>query len=237
MFCNRKRTVDDLVKALRRDGVAVDAIHGDMAQAVRLATMADFRSGKIRTLVATDVAGRGLDIGGISHVFNFDVPTQPEDYVHHVGRTGRAGVSGVSVTLASPAEQEYVDAIERLTRQRLRIRRLNGAKEVPAHVGRTRPTTAGKQRGAEARSTPRRRGADDPALERALGSLRQPPETPAEPKRQSAVADGSVHRTPTWSETLTRARHRNRDGVSTGKAPKPEASTAFSLEPAPARKG
>ena len=94
IFCNRKRDVDILFKSLTRHGFSVGALHGDMAQSVRFTTLEKFKAGELRLLCCSDVAARGIDIGGLSHVFNFDVPHHAEDYVHRIGRTGRAGREG-----------------------------------------------------------------------------------------------------------------------------------------------
>src|SRR5205085_3735794 len=88
--------------------------HGDMDQKSRMETLDAFKTGKVQLLIASDVAARGLDIPAVSHVFNFDVPTHAEDYIHRIGRTGRAGRSGISITLASPADGKYLDAITKL---------------------------------------------------------------------------------------------------------------------------
>ena len=115
IFCNRKTEVDILYKSLKRHGFSVGALHGDMAQPVRFATLEKFKANETRLLVCSDVAARGLDIGGLSHVFNFDVPHHAEDYVHRSGRTGRAGREGHAYTLASPEDRYVVEAIEKLT--------------------------------------------------------------------------------------------------------------------------
>jgi superfamily II DNA/RNA helicase len=114
VFCNRKKDVKTLVDTLKRDGFRAGQIHGDMEQRDRLSTLEDFKSDRINILVASDVAARGLDIKGVSHVFNYDVPFHAEDYVHRIGRTGRAGKTGIAVTLATPAEAELVADIEKL---------------------------------------------------------------------------------------------------------------------------
>ncbi len=114
IFCNRKRDVDILYKSLKRHGFSVGSLHGDMSQPERFATLAKFKANEVRLLVCSDVAARGLDIGGLSHVFNFDVPIHAEDYVHRIGRTGRAGMTGHAFTLATPDDGQFVDAIERL---------------------------------------------------------------------------------------------------------------------------
>ena len=114
IFCNRKRDVDILYKSLTRHKFDVGALHGDMAQTVRFATLEKFKANELRLLVCSDVAARGLDIGGLSHVFNFDVPHHAEDYVHRIGRTGRAGLEGHAFTIAMPDDRAAVEAIEKL---------------------------------------------------------------------------------------------------------------------------
>ena len=114
IFCNRKRDVATLARSLERHGFSAGGLHGDMDQKSRMETLDAFKSDKLKLLIASDVAARGLDIPAVSHVFNFDVPTHAEDYVHRIGRTGRAGRSGVAITLASSSEGKYVDAITKL---------------------------------------------------------------------------------------------------------------------------
>ncbi len=114
IFCNRKRDVDILYKSLTRHKFDVGALHGDMAQTVRFATLEKFKANELRLLVCSDVAARGLDIGGLSHVFNFDVPIHAEDYVHRIGRTGRAGLEGHAFTISMPDDRAAVEAIEKL---------------------------------------------------------------------------------------------------------------------------
>ena len=115
IFCNRKSEVDILHKSLIRHKFDAGALHGDMAQTVRFTTLEKFKAGELRLLVCSDVAARGLDIGGLSHVFNFDVPHHAEDYVHRIGRTGRAGLEGHAFTIAMPEDRLAVEAIEKLT--------------------------------------------------------------------------------------------------------------------------
>src|SRR5438552_2954360 len=114
IFCNRKRDVDILQRSLSRHGFDAAALHGDMSQPKRTETLERFKAGEIRLLVASDVAARGLDIKGMSHVFCFDVPYHAEDYVHRIGRTGRAGAQGRSFTLAAPEDGKSIAAIEKL---------------------------------------------------------------------------------------------------------------------------
>ena len=115
VFCNRKTTVRELTTSLRRSHFKAGQIQGDMDQAQRIAEFDRFKRDEINILVASDVAARGLDVKGVSHVFNFDVPWQPDDYIHRIGRTGRAGLKGIAITLATRADSEAVAAIEKLT--------------------------------------------------------------------------------------------------------------------------
>jgi ATP-dependent RNA helicase RhlE len=103
-----------VVRHLEKAGIEADAFHADKSQGQRTSALASFKSGKTRVLVATDIAQRGLDIAGISHVINYDVPAQPEDYVHRIGRTGRAAATGDAYTLMSPDEIGTVRLIERV---------------------------------------------------------------------------------------------------------------------------
>lgn len=114
IFCNRKIEVSELFRSLLKYDFDAGALHGDMDQRARMQMLANFRDGKLRYLVASDVAARGLDIPDVSHVFNYDVPIHAEDYVHRIGRTGRAGRSGKSFTIATKSDTKYIDAIERL---------------------------------------------------------------------------------------------------------------------------
>src|SRR5580698_4137319 len=118
VFCNRKRDVATLHRSLLRHGFSVLALHGDMDQSARTAALEQFRRGEVTVLVASDVAARGLDILDVSHIYNFDVPIHPDDYVHRIGRTGRAGRSGTAITIvAGSNDAKAVAAIEKLTGQ------------------------------------------------------------------------------------------------------------------------
>src|SRR5262247_2799677 len=114
IFCNRKRDVEILYKSLSKHGFDAVRLHGDMSQPARTETLDKFKRGEARLMVCSDVAARGLDIKGLSHVFNFDVPMHAEDYIHRIGRTGRAGREGHAFTLAAPIDGKYVAAIEKL---------------------------------------------------------------------------------------------------------------------------
>ncbi|MDM7983460.1 MAG: DEAD/DEAH box helicase [Maricaulis sp.] len=117
IFCNRKRDVDIVARSLQKHGLSAAPIHGDLDQSERTATLANFKSGDLKFLVASDVAARGLDIPDVSHVFNFDVPHHADDYVHRIGRTGRAGRQGESVTIITPADDKALSAVTKLTKK------------------------------------------------------------------------------------------------------------------------
>jgi superfamily II DNA/RNA helicase len=126
VFCNRKRDVDVVARSLQKHGFSAAALHGDLDQPVRTKTLDAFRNGEIQLLVASDVAARGLDIPAVSHIFNYDVPFHPDDYVHRVGRTGRAGREGHALMLATPRDAKLVEAIEKLTGQQIVSRKMEG---------------------------------------------------------------------------------------------------------------
>ncbi len=121
IFCNRKTTVRELNKSLKRHGFAAGEIHGDIDQAARQAELSAFKNGDINLLVASDVAARGLDIKGVSHVFNFDAPWHPDDYVHRIGRTGRAGANGKAFTFVTRADEEALDNIQKLIGYKIEV--------------------------------------------------------------------------------------------------------------------
>ncbi|WP_423190086.1 DEAD/DEAH box helicase [Alkalibacterium sp. f15] len=119
IFGRTKKRVDELSKGLEMRGYQAEGIHGDLSQSKRMSVLKDFKKGKMDILVATDVAARGLDVTGLTHVFNYDIPQDPESYVHRIGRTGRAGEEGVAVTFVTPQEMSYLHTIEKLTNQPL----------------------------------------------------------------------------------------------------------------------
>jgi superfamily II DNA/RNA helicase len=182
IFCNRKRDVDILLKSLLKHGFSAGALHGDLAQSVRFATLEKFKANELRLLVCSDVAARGIDIGGLSHVFNFDVPHHAEDYVHRIGRTGRAGKEGRAYTIATPDDRLAVEAVEKLVSAvipRIEIPGLDvvewaegdgrsrgrgrGGKPAPKGRGRDKPREAAHEAPREA---PREAKEREPAKER-----------------------------------------------------------------------
>jgi len=119
VFARTKKRVDELAQGFEIRGFKAEGIHGDLAQNKRMKILKDFKAGKIEILVATDVAARGIDVEGLTHVYNYDIPQDPESYVHRIGRTGRAGQKGVSVTFVTPQEMSYLKTIENLTKQEM----------------------------------------------------------------------------------------------------------------------
>jgi superfamily II DNA/RNA helicase len=172
VFCNRKTTVRELAKSLKQHGFSAGEIHGDMDQSSRIAELDRFKAGTINILVASDVAARGLDVKGVSHVFNFDTPWHPDDYVHRIGRTGRAGATGRAFTFVAPEDAEAIDNVEKLTGGKIPIFEMGG--------------TAKEERPARAEKAPRE---DKPAREpRAAREARPPREERAErPAREARV--------------------------------------------------
>jgi ATP-dependent RNA helicase RhlE len=126
VFTRTKHRANRLFQKLERAGFAVERIHGNRSQPQREAALAGFKTGRIKVLVATDIAARGIDVEALPHVINFDVPVAPEDYIHRVGRTARAGLVGDALTFASPAEQPLVNAIERAVGRRINRRTVDG---------------------------------------------------------------------------------------------------------------
>jgi superfamily II DNA/RNA helicase len=168
VFCNRKTTVRDLATSLKRGGLSVGQIQGDMDQSDRIKELDRFKADEINILVASDVAARGLDIKGVSHVFNYDVPWHPDDYVHRIGRTGRAGKTGVAITMVTGADAEAIDNIQKLTGTRLT--------EMGA------PSAAEAKAGAGKAEAPPRDEQAAPGEEKAEAREARPPRDPREPR-------------------------------------------------------
>ena len=124
VFLNRKRDIDGLTQWLKRKGYKASGLHGDMVQSRRTETLADFKDGKIDILVCSDVAARGLDIKGVSHVFNFDIPMNADDYVHRIGRTGRAGQNGRAWSIATDKDEKFLDAIHKRIKKTIPVEKL-----------------------------------------------------------------------------------------------------------------
>ncbi|WP_138933701.1 DEAD/DEAH box helicase [Roseovarius arcticus] len=170
VFCNRKIDVDAVAKSLKKHGYDAAPIHGDLEQSQRTRTLDGFRAGDLRILVASDVAARGLDVPAVSHVFNFDVPSHPEDYVHRIGRTGRAGRDGKAMMICAPKDEKNMAAIEALIQKT--IPRLANPLGQPAEVA-PAPVEAD--------------GGDKPSKPRRSRSRKKPEE--AQPVEAQAVVD------------------------------------------------
>ena len=208
IFCNRKRDVATLHRSLAKHGFNVGALHGDMDQRARTATLDDFRKDRIKLLVASDVAARGLDIPAVSHIFNFDVPTHAEDYIHRIGRTGRAGLTGTAITIATSLDRKYVAGIEKLTGQPIPPLEVEAAAERAAAFTRaapsatmTEPKSEGRERHARGRGErrPRREASAEP---RPAGAAAEP-----EPSR-TASAGGPGRDTARPARSAPRPGHR-----------------------------
>jgi ATP-dependent RNA helicase RhlE len=177
VFARTKHGADKLVKGLAKSGIAAEAIHGNKSQGQRERALAAFRAGKVRALIATDIAARGLDIPGVSHVINYDLPNVPESYVHRIGRTARAGADGIAISFCDAEERPYLRAIEKLIRMQIRV---EGASPV---AGRPAAPAAGPVASGAA-SPPRNRdgarGAGKAASSGRGGGAQQRADRPAE---------------------------------------------------------
>lgn len=132
IFLNRKRDIGDVASFLKKQGYDAAPLHGDMVQAARTKTLQDFREDRVKLLVCSDVAARGLDISGVSHVFNYDVPMSPDDYVHRIGRTGRAGQSGRAWMLATKEDEKFLSNVENLIKKPIPVFEMNAPQQPPA---------------------------------------------------------------------------------------------------------
>jgi superfamily II DNA/RNA helicase len=155
IFCNRKTDVDVVAQSLRRHGFNAAPIHGDLDQSLRTRTLDRFRTGDLQFLIASDVAARGLDIPDVSHVFNYEPPRSPEDYVHRIGRTGRAGRQGASITLIGPHDKRSLEAIEKLAGKKIEKAEVAGVPE--AALGDPRDSGGRGRRAEELRREHNRR--------------------------------------------------------------------------------
>jgi superfamily II DNA/RNA helicase len=178
IFCNRKTTVRDLAQSLKRQGFAAGQIHGDMEQPERIAELDRFKTEHINILVASDVAARGLDIKGVSHVFNFDVPWHPDDYVHRIGRTGRAGRTGVAITLVAKEDVEAIENVQKLIGTK--IAEMDGSAPLPEpEAGDEAPRRESRERSRGGR------GGRDRAPKKTEQRAEAPPaRRPARPERR-----------------------------------------------------
>jgi ATP-dependent RNA helicase RhlE len=146
VFARTKHGAERLSDQLEREGILATAIHGDKSQGQRIRALDQFKQGRVRVLVATDVAARGIDVDGLTHVVNFDMPNSPEDYVHRIGRTGRAGASGEAISLVSGEERDQLKDIERLLGRTLSATSVEGYEPTQRSVARPQAQPAGARR-------------------------------------------------------------------------------------------
>jgi len=158
IFCNRKRDVSIVHRSMLRHGFSAGQLHGDMAQSARMEMLEKFKRGEVTYMVCSDVAARGLDIPALSHVFNFDVPTHAEDYVHRIGRTGRAGLKGHAFTIAVPEDGKYIDAITRLIGRDIPKVQLSGVEQAPPRAASQAKTESAPHSDGSRERPPRKRG-------------------------------------------------------------------------------
>ncbi len=180
IFCNRKTDVDIVTKSLTKYGYDAAAIHGDLEQSQRTRTLEGFREGRLKILVASDVAARGLDVPSVSHVINYDVPTHPEDYVHRIGRTGRAGRSGKAIMICEPRDEKSLAAVESLIAKD--ITRRDNPLGTPAPEAEPAPQPQEKPKRTRSRAKPEVKADEAPAKAEA----EQTPSPAPQPKPQPA---------------------------------------------------
>ena len=179
VFSRTKHGADKIAKDLNKQGIPAAAIHGNKSQTARVTALEDFKAGKTRVLVATDIAARGIDISELSHVFNYDLPEVPETYVHRIGRTARAGADGTAISFCAPEEKEYLAGIEKLNRRQIPVVSGHPWDGVPAPV-KAAPPVRGKKPKAEAEQPVK---AEQPAKAEKAAKA----EKPAAPKKEKAT--------------------------------------------------
>ena len=183
VFSRTKHGADKIAKDLNKQGIPAAAIHGNKSQTARVTALEDFKAGKTRVLVATDIAARGIDISELSHVFNYDLPEVPETYVHRIGRTARAGADGTAISFCAPEEKEYLAGIEKLNRRQIPVVSGHPWDGVPAPV-KAAPPVRGKKPKAEAEQPEKPVKAEQPAKAEKAAKA----EKPAAPKKEKAAA-------------------------------------------------
>ncbi|GGD34644.1 DEAD/DEAH box helicase [Sinisalibacter lacisalsi] len=189
IFCNRKTDVDIVAKSLKKGGYNAEPIHGDLDQSKRTAVLQGFRDGTIRYLCASDVAARGLDIPNVSHIFNFDVPSHAEDYIHRIGRTGRAGRSGKTFMICEPRDEKNLDAVERLIEGPIpRVANPLGGGQDTAAEGAPAPQPEPEAPQAEKKPSSRSRSRSRKPAEEAPAAAPAPAQTPA-PAEEAPVRE------------------------------------------------
>jgi superfamily II DNA/RNA helicase len=208
IFCNRKMDVDVVAKSMQKYGLDAAPIHGDLDQSKRMETLDNFRSGALRFLVASDVAARGLDVPNVSHVFNYDVPSHAEDYVHRIGRTGRAGKSGTAMMICSPRDEKNFAAIEGLVKMEIpRMEHAMSGKTAEAEIAsedRAEKKPARRGRSVKAKTLPEEPASEAQALPEAIDTAAAPED--AAPAVVATAEDAAQPLTP------AREDHKNKRG-------------------------
>lgn len=211
IFCNRKVDVDTVAKSMKKYGLDASPIHGDLDQSHRMRTLDAFRDGSLRFLVASDVAARGLDIPNVSHVFNYDVPSHAEDYVHRIGRTGRAGKTGTTIMICVPRDEKNFDDIERLVEMKIpRIDMPGAAKPAPEAA----PQTLADAQTETQPDTPAAAQEEKPKRTRSRGGRGRKSDTAPKPETEQAAKPAEVDAPKVETPKVE---------ASTPEAPKPEA--------------
>jgi superfamily II DNA/RNA helicase len=196
VFTRTKHGADKVVRGLQKSGFTAEAIHGNKSQNQRERVLAAFRTGELRTLVATDIAARGIDVDGVSHVFNYDLPNVPESYVHRIGRTARAGAEGIAISFCDHEERGYLRDIERLIRMSLPSTDRRTGKPVPEQEAAEHRAPRGRN------GHPHKRGGNDRRGHQGHGEARasnghseaRGPKRHSEPRRHQGQAEPHAHR-------------------------------------------
>ena len=239
VFCNRKTDVDIVAKSLKKYGYDAAPIHGDLDQSQRTRTLDSFRAGTLKILVASDVAARGLDVPSVSHVFNFDVPSHAEDYVHRIGRTGRAGRDGAAMMICVPRDEKNLADIERLVQKEIpRLDNpLKGGADDSAETGaepeeerkpasRSRTRSSSKKPAAKPKAQPAETAAEETTAETGAEVEAAAAETAEAPKKESAPKESA----PRKSSSRSRGSSRSDDNKTVGMGDHMPSFIALSFE-------
>ena len=200
VFSRTKHGANAIATFLNKQGIGAAAIHGNKSQSARVAALDSFKAGKIRALVATDIAARGIDINELSHVFNFDLPEVPETYVHRIGRTGRAGAEGVAISFCSPEEKEYLAGIEKLNRKKIPVLELPDLGERPEPAVLVQPAPRPERRKAK----------PEPQVEQPKTEQKQAVKAPEKQQEVSNVEEKNTQAGQPLSASAKRRRRRRR---------------------------
>ena len=209
IFCNRKRDIDGLTSWLKNKGYQVAAMHGDMDQSQRTETLKRFKNDEIRLLICSDVAARGIDVLGLSHVFNVDIPRNADDYVHRVGRTGRAGKEGRAWMLATDSEEKYVKAIESLIKRDIEVIDMNGGKSPHAaqSASKSKSTEQSSHKSERSEDT-KTKSSKKPSSQK---SERKPSEAPKESDKSQEPNKQKQSDNPYHNKSANRSNHSNKN--------------------------